>query len=380
MQKLKYKVSKVSKYLYQIWQTQNKIFCIWKQFTGSENYKLLASANFITIPSFLFYLLMSPESAKTGQNGSTVVFVLIQITIYFFLFGLHFVWILELYQRQQEFWKQKRLEYEMNDELLDVPQKYSKIDYRFIMDSKNVYNKSSLIQIKVFFNLQAINIQLSAIYRSVRVSHCPSCDNCVVRFDHHCSWIGQCTGRRNYIYFYFFLLSFSFKPIFVFGVCLSYIVDESKKRSVSKETQDAISETLANYPISIILVIYSFGVILKLYFCFVIGLWGFHTYLVLTDMRTNEYLKKYWTVKSNNQFRRFLINLLRDKIFLITFQQLKQYVYEPKEYIQSHIHTQNHLNEVNDSQKYREEDKIQVEYRGNQMQQQDIQIITEIKP
>ncbi|CAD8158738.1 unnamed protein product [Paramecium octaurelia] len=362
MQKQKYKDSKSSRYLYQIWQTENKILCNGKIFTGSENHKLIASVSFITIPSILFYIFMSPEFAKTGQNGYTVVFVLIQITIYVFLSITVCM--------DPGIIPKIRPEYEMNEELLEVPQKYSKVDYRFIMDSKMFTIKAHQFKLKY--------CATCAIYRPARASHCPSCDNCVVRFDHHCPWIGQCIGRRNYIYFYFFIMSVSFKLIFVFGVCLSYIVDESKKRSATMETSDAISETLAYNPVSIILVIYSFG-----FSCFVVGLWLFHTYLVFTNMTTNEYLKKHWIVESKNPFRRQ--NILKNIVNVLTcitqlkFLELKQCVYEPKEQMHSPINTQNHLNEGNDSSKYREEDKIQVEYRGKQMQQQKIQIISEIQ-
>ncbi|GAA5888925.1 hypothetical protein JCM16303_002782 [Sporobolomyces ruberrimus] len=45
------------------------------------------------------------------------------------------------------------------------------------------------------------------IYRPPRTSHCRLCDNCVELTDHHCAFLNNCIGRRNYFPFLAFLSS-----------------------------------------------------------------------------------------------------------------------------------------------------------------------------
>ncbi|KAE9586327.1 putative protein S-acyltransferase [Lupinus albus] len=150
------------------------------------------------------------------------------------------------------------------------------------------------------------------LYRPPRASHCSICNNCVHKFDHHCPWVGQCIGARNYPFFIMFISSSTLLCIYVFAFSWVNLLRQ-KGRLWSIMSHDIVS---------VALIVYCFIAV-----WFVGGLTVFHLYLISTNQTTYENFRYRYDKKENPYTKGIIANFKELSCFkipssLINFRSL----------------------------------------------------------
>ncbi|KAF8434941.1 DHHC palmitoyltransferase-domain-containing protein [Terfezia claveryi] len=117
------------------------------------------------------------------------------------------------------------------------------------------------------------------IWRPPRCHHCRVCDNCIETQDHHCVWLNNCVGRRNYRYFFTFVMTTTFLAFYILALSTTHIMLWKEKKG--KSFLDAIGEL--RVPFALML----YGALAAPY---PMALTGYHICLMARGETTREYL------------------------------------------------------------------------------------------
>lgn len=149
------------------------------------------------------------------------------------------------------------------------------------------------------------------IYRPPRCTHCSVCEDCIERFDHHCPWLGNCIGKRNYWLFYGFVSCTGAINVLTLGTSIAQIAVlgyEAQRSGLS--SGDSLVSAMRQEPLSAALVLYSAAIV-----WFTVGLCSYHNYLVCTNQTTYEQIKGVYSTPAQNPFNRGFIGNFRDVLF-----------------------------------------------------------------
>ncbi|KAL0359692.1 UNVERIFIED_CONTAM: putative protein S-acyltransferase 4 [Sesamum angustifolium] len=244
--------------LYQVWQGRNKFLCGGRLVFGPDGASVVLSTFLIGGPALAFCIRMLVWIPRTEVvYGHVVLIVGLVLTV----LDLTFLYLTSA-----------------RDPGI-VPRNYRPPDSDGTVNGSthSEWVNSGVPDLKLprtkdlFVNGHTIRVKFCdtcLLYRPPRASHCSICNNCVQRFDHHCPWVGQCIGVRNYRTFFLFVSTSTILCLYVFIFSLLNLLREPVH----------IWTAMSGDVVSVILIVYCFISV-----WFVGGLSVFHSYLVSTN-------------------------------------------------------------------------------------------------
>ncbi|XP_042893563.1 palmitoyltransferase ZDHHC18-like isoform X2 [Penaeus japonicus] len=268
--KTKVKMASVKR-KWQVFPGRNKFYCDGRIMMAQQTGIFYFTVGLIFVTNVLFFVFDCPYLAKYLTPAIPAVGALLFIFVMSSLFHTSFSdpGIIPRATAEEAIYTEKQIE---------VPNSGNVPSYRPPPRTKEITVRGVTVKLKYCFTCK--------IFRPPRASHCSICDNCVERFDHHCPWVGNCVGKRNYRYFYLFIISLAFLCVFIFSCVIAHLVIFMNKED------ETFMVAIQKNPASVIE-----GVICFFSVWSILGLAGFHTYLTTSNQTTNEDIKGSFTAR-----------------------------------------------------------------------------------
>ncbi|XP_047342345.1 protein S-acyltransferase 8-like [Impatiens glandulifera] len=258
----------MAKRVYQVWKGNNKFFLGGRLIFGPDARSLVVTISLIIVPVIIFCVFVARhlrhEFAPRYNAGYAILVTAIVFTLYVLLILFQTstrdpgIVPRNAHPPEEEF---------RHDTHVDIGGRQTPTLQ--LPRTKEVLVNGIPVKVKY--------CDTCMLYRPPRCSHCSICNNCVERFDHHCPWVGQCIGMRNYRFFFLFVSSATILCLYVFAMTGLYI------KVLMDHSEGTIWKAMKESPVSVILMVYCFSAL-----WFVGGLTGFHLYLMCTNQTTYE--------------------------------------------------------------------------------------------
>ncbi|TPX37593.1 hypothetical protein SmJEL517_g00650 [Synchytrium microbalum] len=154
-----------------------------------------------------------------------------------------------------------------------LPPNYPFNGGEFVPDTRSVVVNGWEVKIKYCHTCRS--------WRTPRCSHCSTCGRCVEGFDHHCPYVGTCLGKRNYRFFYMFLISVLCLSAYVLSFSLAMLI-------INGQTlPGGFWDAVAKYPVNAAIAIFGAMILISLS-----SLTTYHTMLIMQNMTTHDQLRE----------------------------------------------------------------------------------------
>lgn len=287
--------------LYQVWKGRNIFFCGGRLIFGPDAASLFLSTFLIASPSIAFCFQVIEKiyihEAQEGKQGGhahrhILCFPVLVVGLIITMANLVFLFLTS--GRDPGIVPRNARPIE-SDEAFDITSSSMEwvngtAPHLKLPRTKEVIVNGFIVKVKY--------CDTCLLYRPPRASHCSICNNCVQKFDHHCPWVGQCIGLRNYPFFFLFISLSTLLCIYVFTFSWLNLVEEKKNHG------NSLWNSMKRQILSLVLILYTF-----IAFWFVGGLTVFHLYLISTNQTTYENFRHRYDKKENPYSKGILKNV-----------------------------------------------------------------------
>ncbi|POM74517.1 Palmitoyl transferase [Phytophthora palmivora] len=132
-----------------------------------------------------------------------------------------------------------------------------------------------------------------------RSKHCSICNNCIPRFDHHCGWLNTCIGERNHWIFLRFLMMNVLMCGYGSYVLFAILSDEYKNLLDEPFLNESTHAVVQGEPMVVVRYLVHEEAVVTVLFVLCVGMglalvcfFGFHLYMVSSNLTTNEFFKR----------------------------------------------------------------------------------------